>query len=316
MEIISRALAFVSRWFDAATVARVFEPLIADWQREWLDASGVHRWRVLLRGWCALVCAVVVSSPRILVVPTPGAVTMRIVSRIASFAVLATLVTVLPFAFQLELGQRAPLLLLLLAPSSLALVFPFAMIAAVDAIRCDHALPPHVERAAAAKVAFAACLFMLLLMGWGVPAANQAWRTAMAPAGANAPARGVRELTITELFTDPSLATANDGTNASGRAAVIVREINSRLSLVALPVMLLWLRWRLLDLPRRRWSPLPPSVIAIAAFVAFGMLRGSDRIIEDVLALRPGAGPWSPLVIIGLAMVLDTFRRSRVRGVA
>jgi len=30
----SRALTFASRWFDAATVARVFEPLVADWQRQ------------------------------------------------------------------------------------------------------------------------------------------------------------------------------------------------------------------------------------------------------------------------------------------
>ena len=46
MAITNRALAFASRWFDEATVRRTFEPLIADWQREWHDASGARRpWR-------------------------------------------------------------------------------------------------------------------------------------------------------------------------------------------------------------------------------------------------------------------------------
>jgi hypothetical protein len=45
MAIISRALLFAQRWFDAATVQRVFEPLIADRQREWQDASPSRRAR-------------------------------------------------------------------------------------------------------------------------------------------------------------------------------------------------------------------------------------------------------------------------------
>ena len=43
MATTNRALAFVSRWFDEATVRRTFEPLIADWQREWQDASPPRR---------------------------------------------------------------------------------------------------------------------------------------------------------------------------------------------------------------------------------------------------------------------------------
>jgi hypothetical protein len=54
MAITTRALAFASRWFDEATVRRTFEPLIADWQREWQDASPSRRARVSLRGLAAL----------------------------------------------------------------------------------------------------------------------------------------------------------------------------------------------------------------------------------------------------------------------
>ena len=50
MALTTRALAFVSRWFDEATVRRTFEPLIADWQREWQDAPPARRRWVSLRG--------------------------------------------------------------------------------------------------------------------------------------------------------------------------------------------------------------------------------------------------------------------------
>ncbi len=80
----------------------------------------------------------------------------------------------------------------------------------------------------------------------------------MVPAGMSAPARGVRELTTTELLSDPSRAHASETTNAGGRAAMIRRELNNRAALALLPVLLLWLRWGMLDRPRRRWySPLP-----------------------------------------------------------
>ena len=61
MALTSRALAFASRWFDAATVQRTFEPLIADWQREWQDARRSRRARVSMRGLAAFIFAVIVS---------------------------------------------------------------------------------------------------------------------------------------------------------------------------------------------------------------------------------------------------------------
>jgi hypothetical protein len=38
MPLTHRALEFASRWFDESTVRSTFEPLTADWQREWQDA--------------------------------------------------------------------------------------------------------------------------------------------------------------------------------------------------------------------------------------------------------------------------------------
>jgi hypothetical protein len=325
MHTTSRALAFASRWFDAATVDRVFEPLIADWQREWHDATGLSRWSVSIRGMAAFLCAALVSSHRILRQPTPATVANRIVTRIAWFTLVPTVLLTLPYVWEMESVGPG---LLFLIPSALALVFPFAMVAAVDAIRCDHALPPHVERATAVKLAVASLVFMFVFGGFVLPASNQAFRVttftqslraqgmdeariARINPGRDTPRRGLRELSTYELLTNHGF---NDGTRYL--PDTINRELSNRASLAVLPTFLLWLRWRLLDLPRRRWSPLPPTVVAVTAFVAFGVLRQSDVIVEGGLGLSPGSGAWSPLVVIGLALFADSLRRTKRARVA
>jgi hypothetical protein len=147
MPAASRALAFATRWFDTATVHQVFEPLIADWQREWNDETPSRRWRVSLRGITAFITAVVVSSPRIAATMSPSAVTNRIVVRIARFTAIATAVMLVPPAMQMEPLWARGATMLFLIPSTLVLAFPFAMVGAVDALRRTEPLPPHVASA-------------------------------------------------------------------------------------------------------------------------------------------------------------------------
>ena len=85
MAITSRALVFAQKWFDAATVQRIFEPLIADWQREWQDASPTRRARVSIRGLAAFMCAVIVSGPSLLRTHAPRSVTNHVAVRMARF---------------------------------------------------------------------------------------------------------------------------------------------------------------------------------------------------------------------------------------
>ena len=54
----SRWLAFASRWFDERTVASVFEPLIADYQREWRDEGSSRRVLISIRAMVAFAVAV------------------------------------------------------------------------------------------------------------------------------------------------------------------------------------------------------------------------------------------------------------------
>jgi hypothetical protein len=312
MQATSRALAFASRWFDEATVHRTFEPLIADWQREWHDAAPSRRWRVSARGLWAFIVATLVSCPRIALTPTPSSVTNRVVTRVARFTLLATPLAIAPFIIDVQAPWRQELLLaLFLVPQAMIPFFPFSMVAAVDAIRCHEALPPHVERAAVMKLGVTAVLLMIVFHGWVMPAANQAFRresfrvsvnqatmVGTPPAVGRGPARGAREMTTIELFVDPAWAHAGETTNDGGRAATIRRELNTRASFAVLPVFFLWLRWRALDLPRRRWSPLPVSVATVMIFFCFFLASSADRFIEDAWSLRPGTGRWVPFVVL------------------
>lgn len=302
MRTTSRALAFASRWFDAATVDRVFEPLVADWQREWHDASGLRRWSVHLRALTAFCCAALLSSPDILRAPTPSSVSNRIVTRIARFTSVMTALSTLPYLSQQDaLGVS----LLFLIPSGLVLAFPFAMIGAVDAIRRDHALPPQVERATAAKLAVASVVFMLVFHGFVVPAANQAFRVASWSQAVAAfpgsdfsmkgPRPGLRELSTYELLTDQGLS---DGSRFL--ADSVTRELSTRASIALLPLVLLWLRWHMLDRRNGRAGRLPAPIVAIAAFVVFGFAWQNTVF-----------GPWPSLMIVSVLLAADSWRRSR-----
>jgi hypothetical protein len=307
MSVTTRALAFVSRWFDEATVRRVFEPLVADWQREWLDASPSQRRRVSVRGFFAFVCATIVSSPGMLRARAPQAVTDRIAVRVARFTLLASTLLFVPLSRELDPAWATSPWILFLVPGLLTLAFPFAMIGAVDTIRTEGQLSPQAARSTTLKLAMLAMTLMLAFSGWVLPAANQAWRVAMNPHRPAAPARGVRELTTWELVAHPERATASEHARGSGRpisdqaarADGIRRELNSRASLIVLPVLLLWRRWSALDLAPGRWySPLPSWLATLTMLFGFLFFRFQDWFVEQVLNLPAGSAAWLPLLIL------------------
>ena len=79
-------LRFARRWFDQQTVANVFEPLLADHQREWLDAAPSARLRIAMRTAMTFLIAMVTLAPRALFfTPTPPSMTRRILARLIIF---------------------------------------------------------------------------------------------------------------------------------------------------------------------------------------------------------------------------------------
>jgi hypothetical protein len=316
MAITNRALAFAMRWFDEATVRRTFEPLIADWQREWLDAPPKRRAWITLRATLAFICAVVVSSPQIALTPTPPDVTNRIAVRMVKFIAVATTLLMIPPVIELGTWMARGAswtrwsLFLFAVPGAMTLAFPFAMTGAVDSLRRHQTLPGHVERAALLKLGAFAVMFMLVYGGWVVPAASRAARIAMNPPGMGEPLRMMRDLTTYELVFDSARASVFEpGTYLASRSRSLQRELNQRAALLALPIVLLWLRWSALNRPRKRWlAPLPEfaaTAIAIATLFAFSYLGASP----EREWRWSGSGAWLPIAAFAAWGFLSAYAR-------
>jgi hypothetical protein len=317
MALTTRALAFAARWFDPALVHRVFEPLVADWQREWMDAPIARRSWTITRGMASFVMTFLLLAPRTLLFsPAPQGMTRRVVRPMVFFVSVACAFLAIPFLLDLRdvSPQRQAWLLLMLLPSAIAFAFPFATSYAVDSLRRGPEVS-FAERLAVARLAIAAALFVFLFGGWVVPPMNQMFRVDVRGYDIPAPNRSVRELTTAELIFEPSLAPAYEPyTGGANRQSRVGAEIQNRAFLVALPILLVWLRWRALDLPRQGWLPLPAGVSAAVMMVAVITLYFSSWRIEQEFALSRGAGHWlSALTLIAWGKLTPYRRRLFVR---
>jgi hypothetical protein len=328
MAITSRALAFASRWFDEATVRRVFEPLIADWQRQWSEAPASRRSLVALYGFSAFACAVIVSSPVIFKTAPPPAVVGRVIACIAWFVTVIAILLAIPFITESRtLWQAVPQILLTLLPSGIVLALPFSMLMAVDVIRRERGLAPHVARATALKLAIGAVGFMVICHGFVMPEANQQFRLMMVrarhpavaswPRSLRPPMRGLRERSTLDLLTDPI---RQEPAGPYTSAGPIRRELSNRAVLALMPAIFVWLRWIAHDVrrPRRFW-PLPIAAMLIVAVIGFFSSYWTGLLAESAWNLKPGTGYWLPIVIatlIGVARQLIASRREPSIGAA
>lgn len=313
MAITSRALAFASLWFDEPTVRRTFEPLIADWQREWHDANPSRRRWVSMRGLGAFVLAVIVSSPRIALTAAPSEVTNQIATRMVRVVAILTTLLMIPPVIQFwslwtagSSWVRGSVFLFPL-PTAMALAFPLAVMAGVDAIRRHQSLPCHVQRAAAFKLGAFAAAFMLVYSGWVIPAANQASQRVINPPGMTAPLRGIRDLTTTELVFNPARATVfAPGTYLASRSMSIQRELNGRAAMTVMPLVLLWLRWRAYHRPKHGW-PLPTW---FAIPIAIGVLSTANSFggwLERDWQFWTGTRQWMPIVVFAMWGLVSSY---------
>ena len=312
----TRALAFASRWFDPAVVHRTFEPLIADWQREWYESAPSRRASVSVRAWAAFICSVAISSPRIIATPTPRSISVRVAGRVSLFCLLAGGALCIPMVRAVsgrELG--APLwagVLLVALPAALAIAFPVAMVIAVDAIRRASGVPPHVERAAAVKLGVFATLVMITVGSWLAPLAGQTWLEISTPAGWNVPQPRVQQLSTLALLTHPERNTAMVPRRQYTRAGEIRRELLQRAMMSVMPAMLVWLRWSTLSQRRRRrFWPLPGWAMTVVVGAAYLGTFFVAAIVEVESGLMPGTGMVLPLLVFGLWALLEQRAASR-----
>ena len=279
-------LRFARLWFDAHTVGTVFEPLLADHQREWLDAPPSMRLKIAMRTALAFLAATLTLAPRaLLFTPTPPSTLRRIIARMILFISVVVGSMVLPFLTELRevRADRLAFLVLLLLPSMLVLALPFATGFVVDGVR-RHASATPGERMAMLRAAIVMVTVLVVLHGWIMPAANQQFRVTTMSDQWRTPARGARELTTTQLLRHP------------GPSLAMQREVHNRLSIAVLPLVLIWLRWRALSHPSPQWL-LPAWLSAAVTFGGYFFLRGHDLRIESLLGLAPGAAAWTPLAV-------------------
>lgn len=295
-----RAIAFASRWFDPETVHRVFEPLVADWQREWRDAPPVRRVAVSVRGLAAFIFSFVILTPRILRTSIPQTTRWNVTIRIATFCLIIGGLLSIPLVQ--SIGKQSmeplslPLLILFALPTGLTLSLPFAMAIAVDGIRRDRTLPAQVERAAALKLAVATFVVMTLANGFLIPAANQVWRERSTPAGWNVPPPRISESSTLALLRHPD----RNGPIVEGnytRAGDIRQTLVGRVVTSILPALLIWLRWQATNRRRRAWySPLPSALATAAGVVGVFAFWAAGAFLELRAILPWALGLWTPVV--------------------
>ena len=287
-------LRFVRRWFDERTVTNTFEPLLADHQREWLDAPPASRVRIAMRTATAFLIALLTMAPRaLLLTPTPAPMTRRILARMIVFVIAYSSLNMIPFLTELRAmpAGRLGWLALWLLPSVALVALPFAMGFAVDGVR-RHSTPTAAERLTMLRAAIVAVITVVILHGWIVPATNQQFRLEASGNRTPGPAPGARELTTPQLIGAPWLARAE----GHRRPVAIQRELHNRATFALLPLVLIGMRWRALNRPSASWR-LPAWLSGILTIGVWGFLRGNDANIEALLGLGPGYGAWVPLAV-------------------
>jgi hypothetical protein len=298
----SRALAFASRWFDPALVHRTFEPLIADWQREWHDSVPSRRLSVSVRAWAAFVCAALISTPSILLTPIPSSIARRVTLRITTFCLVAGGLLSIPMLRSMGGRELDPplwaSLLLMVIPAAVSIAFPFAMVIAVDAIRRNVAAP-HVERAAALKLGAIGVCFLLTMGSFVGPLASRQFTRVTTPPGWNIPGPRIQQLSTVALLNHPD----RSGEIVPGhytRAGDIRRELMNRSVFSLMPAMFVWLRWSALSHQRRRrWWPLPASAMTALVIIGYFVSFFGGFRIEFAFGLQPGTGLLLPLMFFG-----------------
>lgn len=309
----TRLLASARLWFPPAFVSGVFEPLVADWQREWHAAPTNKRPLVRLRGTAAFAITALRLTPQMVITPLPALLSRRVSARILAMAG-AMAATNLAIAY--SNWQQAPLPLsawLLQMPRGFTLLLPFTMVAAVDAIRCYEPWPDHIQRRAAIRLAALVTLWMVVGGGWLAPAMNHRWRNAVDAANAGqpvAPLTGVEELSTYELLTLPDHVHPLRAVVRPGERA---REIENRVSFALLPILLIWIRWRTLDTGSTGWFVrLPASVIAAAAATTIILARAMMSSAGSAASARPLVGVTIIVSLLIVAMLggRRSFRRT------
>jgi hypothetical protein len=317
----TRLLAIARLWFDESSIRDVFEPLVADWQREYVEAP-TRRARQA-HYWCGAASFAITLSrcaPRVLLRLHSGRDFRTALAAIAGFSLLGVALNVLLWDWPSNLTRYPSASWPFLAPAFIVGSAPYAMLPLALLIRARARDRRHA-RVLVTQLTIAQLAFIVLFGGWLVPKSNQEYRTIVAasfnrstqaagtdravPATRDAalnalsrrdrvgdgPARGVNELTTWELFISnawPPDVHAPRNEVVAGRHARIV--------LMCLPLVLATLGWGLGSLSHRaaRVRALMWWAFACAVVVVF---RSGTITFQQTYGWPPGLVDWLPVML-------------------
>jgi hypothetical protein len=308
-----RLRAVVARWFDARTMELFIDPVLADLQAEYEEASGRdQRWRarwIWIVAHIALTRVVLWHEGRRLVhgPPDTAAREPRAVIRTVLCALaVTTLATLLQVTSnEVVRESRTPGSLgLLLVPSALPLSALLGLMAGilVSLRPVSASLRWHVLVLLAAASLSAVSFVMI---GWVIPEANQAFRLSVFREAVGQPVlvpKGVNELTLGELrgfLTNGSSASWQPPPADLGDLAFVYHQrwaISCAPLVMALFVLTLGARWR-----HRRLPMLGAGIVVLAAYPLVG--RAASIALDGSLPRIVAA--WAPnAILLAVALLL------------
>lgn len=313
----ARLLHLARAWFDEGTVTRVFEPLIADWQREWADAqtaSLARRGRILISGLSAFLRSLLTCSVSLVAMLPPARVGGGfLIGAIATTAMGATAI-MYPEVRQL-VSLEAPLMLLLGAlagfVSWLAMVLlPLGALPATMLARYAGA-----SRADIVRLACLLILAIIVTVGWVGPYGERV--RSRAHVELRLPplvAQGMTEAQARQTLREPRLRSADlqmslpalwqawvAGATGQRWPARVLAELHRRVALVGLAVVMTVAGWRLASRRPRR----PPLTVTLWWLSTAAILLGCWLVAVRASAggtMVPGMTSWATL---GLAVALS-----------
>jgi hypothetical protein len=293
-----RLRALAAHIFDAETMERLIDPVVADLQQEYAEALRAGRiWR---RRWVRL--AGYVAFARVAARP------LRVF--LAVMFVVMTLLMVPPY---LSAKYRG----LYLLPSSLVIAIPFALTIALALSRPDRQSRQRLRTVVAAGVICSGLCFVTL--AWWAPSANQALRVSLARESGVCPAdsacngnsvRGLPELTIGELRRQVNWTRT---VHAEWRALYFTYYMRWAFSFASLSLVLLMLALHRRAVARR-WLVLVVLPILFGYYVLMNAGRAYG-IAGDVAELTALATAWMPNAVV-ILIASAIFALGAPRGAA
>ena len=316
-----RALA--ARVCSASTMEHMIDPAIADLQCEHADAiRRGARWQgfwIRLGGswaFCRLIAAVAAS--RSVTAPREWAAADGwAVGRVLGFAtVIAVVGTVLlalvpllqpgsPFRSERPLG---PLPFLYLVPSTLPLTIPIGLLFGILYAMRGRAVAKRV-RSATAMIGLACAVGSFSMLGWIIPASNQAFRETVSGLPAQQLFKGPNELALGELRQE-----MRDLNGGAMRGSVQERSVTftyyQRFALSVVPMVFGLFALGVLNVGRLRRSRVALGAVAVTACVGYYVLLSISRVA--VVGGWNAAWVWLPnFCSVAGIMLLQGARRAR-----